>query len=103
MFDMEALYQLMKDRKATMPKDSYTTYLFERGRDKILKKIGEEATEVVIGGKADDRDEVIYEIADLCYHIMILMVDMDIKIDDIKNELESRKIIDHKVKQEKMV
>ena len=85
-----------------MPKDSYTTYLFEKGLDKILKKVGEESTEVIIAAKAEDRAETIYEIADLCYHIMVLMVEMGIQVDDIVAELASRHIIDHKVKQEKM-
>ena len=84
-----------------MPEGSYTTYLFEKGLDKILKKIGEETTEVIIGAK-NDKAETIYEIADLTYHVMVLMVEMGISIEDIRKELASRHVIDHKVKQEKM-
>ncbi|MBQ2863232.1 MAG: phosphoribosyl-ATP diphosphatase, partial [Clostridia bacterium] len=84
------------------PEGSYTTYLFDKGIDKILKKVGEECTEVIIAGKADDKAETVYEIADLAYHVMVLMVEMGISVDDIHRELASRHIIDHKVKQEKM-
>jgi phosphoribosyl-ATP pyrophosphohydrolase/phosphoribosyl-AMP cyclohydrolase len=101
-FSMEGLYRLLEERKSEMPEGSYTTYLFSKGRDKILKKVGEESTEVIIGGKADDKNETIYEIADLAYHVMVLMVDMGISVKDIQKELGSRHVIDHKVKQEKM-
>ncbi len=101
-FSMEGLYELLEGRKKDMPEGSYTTYLFSKGRDKILKKVGEESTEVIIGGKADDKAETVYEIADLAYHLMVLMVDMGISVKDIQKELASRHIIDHKVKQEKM-
>ncbi len=101
-FSLEGLYDLLKGRKNDMPEGSYTTYLFSKGRDKILKKVGEESTEVIIGGKADDKNETVYEIADLIYHLMVLMVDMGISVKDIQKELASRHIIDHKVKQEKM-
>ncbi len=101
-FTVNGLYTLLQDRKATMPEKSYTTYLFEKGTDKILKKIGEESTEVIIAGKADDKKETIYEIADLAYHVMVLMVQMGISVEDVQKELGSRHIIDHKVKQEKM-
>lgn len=101
-FSMDGLYDLLIDRKQTKPEGSYTTYLFEKGIDKILKKIGEESTEVIIAGKADDKAETVYEIADLAYHVMVLMVEMGISVEDIKKELASRHIIDHKVKQEKM-
>ena len=101
-FSMEGLYQLLVDRKEKMPEGSYTTYLFQKGIDKILKKVGEESTEVIIGGKAGDKAETIYEIADLAYHVMVLMVQMGISVEDIQKELASRHIIDHKVKQEKM-
>ena len=80
----------------------YTTYLFQKGIDKILKKVGEECTEVIIGGKAGDKAETIYELADLAYHAMVLMVEMGISMDDVRKELASRHVIDHKVKQEKM-
>ena len=101
-FSMEGLYQLLVGRKENLPEGSYTTYLFQKGLDKILKKVGEECTEVIIAGKADDKAETIYEIADLAYHVMVLMVQMGISVDDIRKELASRHVIDHKVKQEKM-
>lgn len=101
-FSMDGLYGLLMSRKTDKPEGSYTTYLFEKGIDKILKKVGEECTEVIIAGKADDKAETVYEIADLAYHVMVLMVEMGISVEDIKRELASRHIIDHKVKQEKM-
>ena len=101
-FSLDALYELLVGRKETLPEGSYTTYLFEKGIDKILKKIGEESTEVIIASKADDKPETVYEIADLCYHIMVMMVEMGISLEDIRKELASRHIIDHKTKQEKM-
>lgn len=102
-FSLDGLYELLEGRKENMPQGSYTTYLFEKGIDKILKKIGEESTEVIIAGKADDKKETVYEIADLAYHIMVMMVEMGISLEDVRKELASRHIIDHKVKQEKMV
>ena len=101
-FSLEGLYDLLVGRKIEKPEGSYTTYLFEKGIDKILKKVGEECTEVIIGGKAGDKAETVYEIADLAYHVMVLMVEMGISVEDIHRELASRHIIDHKVKQEKM-
>lgn len=101
-FSMDGLYGLLEGRKAQMPEGSYTTYLFQKGIDKILKKIGEESTEVIIAAKADDKAETIYEVADLAYHIMVMMVEMGISLEDIRKELASRHVIDHKVKQEKM-
>ena len=101
-FCIEGLYDLLVGRKEKMPEGSYTTYLFQKGIDKILKKVGEECTEVIIAGKADDKKETIYEIADLAYHVMVLMVEMGISVEDIQKELASRHVIDHKVKQEKM-
>ncbi len=101
-FTLNGLYDLLVGRKKDKPEGSYTTYLFEKGTDKILKKIGEESTEVIIAGKADDKKETIYEIADLAYHTMVLMVQMGISVEEIQKELGSRHIIDHKVKQEKM-
>ncbi len=102
-FSLEDLYALLKGRQADLPEGSYTTYLFQKGRDKILKKVGEECTEVIIGAKSDDKKETVYEIADLAYHVMVLMVEMGISVEDVHRELASRHIIDHKVKQEKMV
>ena len=93
---------MLVDRKLTKPEGSYTTYLFEKGIDKILKKVGEESTEVIIAAKADDKAEAIYELADLMYHAMVLMVEMGISVEDVHKELASRHVIDHKVKQEKM-
>ena len=101
-FSLEGLQQLIEGRKTEKKEGSYTTYLFEKGIDKILKKVGEECTEVIIAGKADDKAETIYEISDLVYHVLVLMIQMGISIDDIKKELASRHVIDHKVKQEKM-
>ena len=101
-FTVQGLYDLLVGRQKEKPQGSYTTYLFEKGIDKILKKVGEECTEVIIAGKADDKKETIYEIADLAYHVMVLMVQMGISVEDIHRELASRHIIDHKVKQEKM-
>ena len=101
-FSYEGLMKLIEGRKTEKKEGSYTTYLFEKGTDKILKKVGEECTEVIIAGKADDKRETVYEIADLAYHVMVLMVEMGISVDDIRRELASRHVIDHKVKQEKM-
>ena len=101
-FSLDGLYSLLEGRKANMPEGSYTTYLFSKGIDKILKKIGEESTEVIIAGKANDKKETVYEIADLAYHVMVMMVEMGISLDDVRAELASRHVIDHKVKQEKM-
>ena len=101
-FSLDALMTLIEGRKTEKKEGSYTTYLFEKGIDKILKKVGEECTEVIIAGKADDKAETVYEISDLVYHVIVLMVQMGISIDDIKRELASRHVIDHKVKQEKM-
>ena len=101
-FSVDGLYELLLGRKSERPEGSYTTYLFEKGRDKILKKVGEECTEVIIAGKADDRAEAVYELADLAYHALVLMADMGITPGDVRAELARRHIIDHKVKQEKM-
>ena len=101
-FSLEALMDLISRRKTEKKEGSYTTYLFEKGIDKILKKVGEESTEVIIAGKADDKRETIYEIADLTYHLMVLMIEMGISLEDIRTELASRHVIDKKVKQEKM-
>ena len=101
-FSLMGLYKLLEGRKADRPEGSYTTYLFDKGLDKILKKGGEESTEVIIAGKAEDKAETVYEIADLAYHVMVLMVQMGISDEDIARELASRHVIDHKVKQEKM-
>ena len=101
-FSLDGLYELLEGRKKDMPEGSYTTYLFSKGIDKILKKIGEESTEVIIASKADDKAETVYEIADLAYHIMVMMVEMGISLEDVRKELASRHVIDHKVKQEKM-
>lgn len=101
-FSLINLYNLLLQRKAELPEGSYTTYLFQKGIDKILKKVGEECTEVIIAGKADDKKETVYELADLTYHCMVLMVQMGISVEEVQKELASRHIIDHKVKQEKM-
>ena len=102
-FSLQALMDVIRGRKTQKKEGSYTTYLFEKGIDKILKKVGEECTEVIIAGKANDKAETVYEISDLVYHVMVLMIEMGISLEDIHNELASRHVIDHKVKQEKMV
>lgn len=101
-FQLESLMNKLKGRKKDMPEGSYTTYLFQKGIDKILKKVGEECTEVIIAAKAEDKAETIYEIADLAYHTLVLMIESGIEIEDIKNELASRDVIETKIKQEKM-
>ncbi|MBE6687535.1 MAG: bifunctional phosphoribosyl-AMP cyclohydrolase/phosphoribosyl-ATP diphosphatase HisIE [Ruminococcaceae bacterium] len=101
-FSLYSLYDMLVGRKVEKKEGSYTTYLFEKGIDKILKKVGEECTEVIIAAKADDKKETIYEVADLTYHVMVMMIEMGISVDDIKRELASRHVIDKKVKQEKM-
>ncbi len=102
-FSCQGLYSLLEGRKRDLPQGSYTTYLFQKGLDKILKKVGEECTEVIIAAKAEDRAETVYEIADLAYHVMVLMAQQGITLEEIQKELASRHVIDHKIKQEKMV
>ena len=102
-FSLDGLMDMLIGRKTEKKEGSYTTYLFEKGIDKILKKVGEECTEVIIAGKANDKRETVYEIADLAYHVMVLMIEMGISLEDIRSELASRHVIDKKVKQEKMV
>ena len=101
-FSVDGLMEMLEGRKKEKPEGSYTTYLFEKGLDKILKKVGEECTEVIIAAKAEDKAETIYESADLTYHVMVLMTEQGISLEDIRKELAKRHIIDHKVKQEKM-
>ena len=102
-FTLQGLADLLQGRMDERPAGSYTTYLFDKGLDKILKKVGEECTEVIIGAKSNDKRETVYEIADLAYHVMVLMTQMGISVEDVHRELASRHVIDHKVKQEKMV
>ncbi len=101
-FSYEGLYKMLLGRKLEKKEGSYTTYLFEKGTDKILKKVGEECTEVIIAAKAQDKEETVYEIADLLYHVTVLMIDAGISLDDVTAELAKRHVIDHKVKQERM-
>ncbi len=101
-FSYEGLYEMLVGRKVEKKEGSYTTYLFEKGIDKILKKVGEECTEVIIGAKGGDKAETVYEIADLLYHITVMMIEMGITLDEVTAELAKRHIVDHKVKQEKM-
>ncbi|MGI6072076.1 MAG: bifunctional phosphoribosyl-AMP cyclohydrolase/phosphoribosyl-ATP diphosphatase HisIE [Lachnospiraceae bacterium] len=101
-FSYEGLMELIRGRKKSPKEGSYTTYLFEKGLDKILKKIGEECTEVIIAAKANDKKETVYEIADLAYHVMVLMIESGISLEDIRHELAGRHVIDYKIKQEKM-
>ena len=101
-FTYEGLYELIKGRKTAPKEGSYTTYLFDKGLEKILKKVGEECTEVVIAGGKRDKEETVFEISDLCYHVLVLMVELGISVEDITRELEKRHVVDHKVKQERM-
>ena len=101
-FSWQGLYELIKGRKDTPTAGSYTTYLFEKGKEKILKKVGEECTEVIIAGEKEDKAETVYEISDLAYHVLVLMVSAGITVEDVTRELEKRHVIDHKVKQERM-
>ena len=101
-FSYEELYRMLEDRKKNPREGSYTTYLFEKGKDKILKKIGEESTEVIIGAAKNDRSETLYEIADLAYHVMVLMVEEGIPMKELARELAGRHVVDKKVKQERM-
>ena len=101
-FSYEGLYKMLLGRKLEKKEGSYTTYLFEKGTDKILKKVGEECTEVIIAAKAHDKEETIYEIADLLYHVTVLMIDAGITLDEVTAELAKRHIVDHKIKQERM-
>ena len=101
-FSIQGLYELLLDRRAAKPEGSYTSYLFEKGLDKILKKVGEESTEVIIAAHARDKRETVYELADLAYHALVLMAELGITPDEVRSELAGRHIIDHKVKQEKM-
>ena len=101
-FSYQGLIKLIEGRKTEQKEGSYTTYLFQKGLDKILKKVGEESTEVIIAAKSEDKAETVYEIADLAYHVMVLMTEAGISLEDIHRELASRHVIDHKVKQEKM-
>lgn len=101
-FALENLYFLLEGRKKSLQEGSYTSYLFQKGKEKILKKVGEECTEVVIGAMKSDNQETVYEIADLCYHVMVLMVECGIPLDSVMSELASRHVVDHKIKQETM-
>ena len=101
-FSIDGLYELLVGRKVNPKEGSYTSYLFDKGIDKILKKVGEECTEVIIAGEKEDKAETIYEISDLAYHVLVLMVQAGITVEDITRELEKRHVIDHKVKQERM-
>ena len=101
-FSIDSLYDLLVSRNRERPANSYTTYLFEKGKEKILKKVGEECTEVIIAGEKEDKAETVYEISDLAYHVLVLMVQAGITVEDITRELEKRHVIDHKVKQERM-
>lgn len=99
---IDTLYELVKGRKEAPQEGSYTSYLFEKGVEKILKKVGEESTEVVIGAMKEDRGETVYEISDLAYHVLVLMVEMGIDLAEVRQELANRHVVDKKVKQERM-
>lgn len=98
-FSLEDLYRLIKNRKTELKEGSYTTYLFKEGLDKILKKVGEEATEVVIAAKNQNPDELRYEIADLVYHVLVLMAEQNLSPADIITELASRHKPENKTKE----
>lgn len=89
---VEELYKVIIERKENPIEGSYTSYLFEKGLDKILKKVGEETSEVIIASKNSSKEELVLEICDLIYHMLVLMVSEDIKIDDITSELEKRRL-----------
>lgn len=101
-FSLQALYDMILGRKREMKEGSYTSYLFGKGREKILKKVGEESTEVVVAAMKQDDQETVFEIADLCYHVLVLMAECGITPDEVQRELQSRHVVDHKVKQETM-
>ena len=101
-FQYDDLMELLRGRKENPTEGSYTSYLFEKGLDKILKKVGEECTEVIIAAKDNDKPNTVYELGDLAYHAMVLMLEMGIGLEELKAELASRHVIDRKVKQEKM-
>ncbi len=101
-FSLDGLYGLLLGRKAERPAGSYTTYLFDKGREKILKKVGEECTEVIIGAMKDSREETVFEVADLTYHVLVLLAEMGVTPDEVRAELARRHVVDHKVKQETM-
>mgnify|MGYP001533047309 FL=1 len=101
-FSLDGLYGLLLGRKAERPAGSYTTYLFDKGREKILKKVGEECTEVIIGAMKDNREETVFEVADLTYHVLVLLAEMGVTPDEVRAELARRHVVDHKVKQETM-
>ncbi len=101
-FSLNTLYELLKQRDKERPSGSYTSYLFEKGKEKILKKVGEECTEVVIAAMKDDRKETVFEISDICYHVLVLMVSMGITMEELKEEMAKRHVVDNKVKQETM-
>lgn len=101
-FSLDGLYGLLLGRKAERPAGSYTTYLFDKGREKILKKVGEECTEVIIGAMKGSREETVFEVADLTYHVLVLLAEMGVTPDEVRAELARRHVVDHKVKQETM-
>ena len=88
---VDDLYKIIQDRKKSGEEGSYTKYLFDKGTDKILKKVGEECTEVIIAAKGNEKQELVNEICDLAYHILVLMADQDVNIEEVKNELINRR------------
>ncbi|MGI6169731.1 MAG: bifunctional phosphoribosyl-AMP cyclohydrolase/phosphoribosyl-ATP diphosphatase HisIE [Christensenellales bacterium] len=88
---LRELYGVIVDRQANPKEGSYTNYLLEKGVDKIAKKVGEEACEVIIGAKNADKEETVYEIGDLLYHVLVLMVDQKIALEDVFEELKERR------------
>lgn len=98
---LQEVYETILDRKKNHKEGSYTNYLFEKGLDKILKKVGEEATEVIIGAKNAGNEEVRYEIADLLYHLMVLMAEKQLTWDEVFHELEKRQAVDRGSKEKR--
>ena len=88
---LRALYDVITDRRTNPKEGSYTNYLFDKGLDKILKKVGEETAEVIIAAKNEDKSELVYEISDLMYHLSVLMAEKFITWQDIFSELEKRR------------
>ena len=87
---LEALYNTVLSRKENKQEGSYTCYLFEKGLDKILKKVGEECSETIIAAKNNDNSETVYEISDLIYHLMVMMVEQGISLQEVLAELDKR-------------
>ena len=100
---LEELYAIIKGRKETPKEGSYTNYLFDKGLDKILKKVGEEATEVVIAAKNENPRELVYETADVLYNLLVLLVEKGVSYEAILEELASREGVISKTQERKAI